>query len=201
VRMASADDKPEGKGFTVNDRRNWLRDDYDPAAEAERVGPNKPSYVEELELQLEERGRKLILAQEAIRSARDEVEQVRQRLERDLERRLDVERARLAEPFVEVLDNLQRMVLACQEGDSSQPLTEGAALVVKQLDERLAAMGLVPIEAAGQRFDPASMEALITSPVPDDEVDQVLEVIRPGYRLGDRVVRPAGVRVGVAQRG
>jgi molecular chaperone GrpE len=198
--MALADDKPEGKGFTVNDRRDWLREDYDPEAPETAGNTDKPSYVEELETQLEERGRRLLEAQDAIRAARDEVDQVRIRLERDLDRRLDVERARLAEPFVEVLDNLQRMVLACQEGDSSQPLTEGAALVVKQLDERLRGLGLVPIEAAGQRFDPNSMEAMATQPVPADRVDEVVQVIRPGYRLGDRVVRPAGVLVGVAER-
>ncbi len=198
--MALADDKPEGKGFTVNDRRDWLRDDYDPDAPEAAEDAGKPSYVVELETQLEERGRRLLEAQDAIRAAREEVDQVRARLERDLERRLDVERARLAEPFVEVLDNLQRMVLACQEGDSSQPLTEGAALVVKQLDERLRNLGLEPIEAAGQRFDPNSMEAMATQPVPDDQIDQVMEVIRPGYRLGERVVRPAGVLVGVAER-
>ena len=198
--MAFADDKPEDKGFTVNDRRHWLRDD-DSALDSQASDLNKPSFVEELELQLEERGHRLLEAQDAVRAARDEVSQVRERLERDLERRLDVERARLAEPFVEVLDNLDRMVLACQEADSSQALTEGAGLLAKQLAERLTNMGLVPIQALGQRFDPATMEAMMTSPVPADQVDDVLEVIRPGYLLGERVVRPAGVRVGVAERG
>ena len=198
--MALGDDKPDEKGFTVNDRRDWLREDYDPDAAGAAGDTSKPSYVEELEAQVEERGRRLLEAQDAIRAARDEVDQVRMRLERDLDRRLDVERARLAEPFVEVLDNLQRMVLACQEGDSSQPLTDGAALVVKQLDERLRGLGMVPIEAAGQRFDPNSMEALATQPVAADRVDEVLQVIRPGYRLGERVVRPAGVLVGVEER-
>lgn len=196
--MARTDDDARKPSFTVNDRRWWL-DERDDAAEPEQVDPAKPTYVEQLEEQLAEQGERLTELQQAHKQVREEMSLVRTRLERDQERRLAVEKARLAEPFVEVVDNLERLLLACDQQGRNDPLHQGAELVLRQLHERLAGLGLEPIAAEGAAFDPNLMEAMATAQVEPEREGQVLDVIRSGYRLGERVVRPAGVRVGVAR--
>ena len=126
------------------------------------------------------------------------MEETRARLERELDRRLDIERARLVEPFVDVLDNLTRLRVAAE---SSPEIAHGVDLVVKQLADELKKIGLEPIETRDCRFDPQVMEALMTAEVPPELDGMVIDEVRPGYRLKDQVVRPAGVRVGVARKG
>jgi molecular chaperone GrpE len=199
--MASADDTAEGKGFRVNDQRWWLRDDADSELPTDAGLQAKPSYIEELEEQLAESGRRLQATLAAHREVKAELENVRLRLEREQALLLEVERARLASPFLDVVDNLKRMLTSGAEQPTVDSICQGAELLLRQLEERLEELGLVAIEAAGQAFDPNTMEALMTSEVAPEQEGRVLEVVRPGYLLGERVVRPAGVRVGVAKRG
>ncbi len=197
--MGVADDKPGKKGFTVNDQRWWLKDDVDLESLDNAPEDKKPSYVEELEEKIRTLEQRIAKTLDAHRVSKEEMQQVRQRLEREQDLKLEVQRAKLAEPFLEVLDNLDRLV----SHDDSQTvggLVEGAQLVLKQLKERLSELGIEPIEARGMPFDPNTMEAMMTAEVPDEDDGKVIEVIRPGYMLGQRVVRPAGVRVGVAKR-
>ncbi len=197
--MTSTDDGPDKKSFSVNDKRWWLKDDVDLDELAAQAVDRKPTYVEELERRVEEKERLLNDYIQAHKSSKADMEEIRQRLEREHERRLDVERAKLAEPFVDVLESLQRLLDSCQ-GSTDDPLATGACLVAKQLEDRLRDLGLKPVEAEGRPFDPATMEALMTAEVPDEQDGVVLEVIRPGFMLGERLVRPVGVRVGVAKK-
>jgi molecular chaperone GrpE len=196
--MGSGKKKPEKKGFTVNDRRFWLKEDADLDDIPDQPAANKPTYVEELEERLAEKDRTLREYIQAHKSSKADMDETRARLERELDRRLDVERARLVEPFVEVLDNLTRL-LAAAEG--SPEIAQGMELVVKQLSGELKKIGLEPIETRDCRFDPQVMEALMTAEVSPEQDGMVIDEVRPGYRLKDQVVRPAGVRVGVARKG
>lgn len=196
--MAREDDGNSKKGFRVQDKRWWLRDDVDLAEADAKADQKKPTFVEDLERQLAERDQLLAETRQAHKDSKAGLDEVRQRLERELDSRLEVQRARLAEPFMEVLDNLGRLVEASQNSDPSG-LVEGAQLVLKQLEDKLMGLGLQTIEATGQAFDPVCMEALATARVSADQAGQVLLVIRPGYKMGERVVRPAGVQVGVVE--
>ncbi len=189
--------KPNNKGFTVNDRRFWLNEDAQLEDLPDQAEYGKPTYVEELEARLAEKDKTLQEYIQAHKSSVADMDETRARLERELDRRLDVERARLAGPFLEVLDNLMRL-RAATEADPE--IARGMDLVVKQLSDELAKMGLQPIATRGCRFDPQVMEALMTAEVSDDQDGMVVEEVRPGYRLKDQVVRPAGVRVGVARK-
>jgi molecular chaperone GrpE len=109
-----------------------------------------------------------------------------------------------------VLDDLERALVAAEERSaciaagqspaSSAPeeleakLEEGVRLVHRALADVLARTGLVEIEADGA-FDPHVHEALLTQPVDDAEPGSVVQVLQKGYRLGDRVLRPARVVV------
>ncbi|MBN2495957.1 MAG: nucleotide exchange factor GrpE [Deltaproteobacteria bacterium] len=185
----------KSKGFTVQDDRFWLREDGDEPGQA---APRPPSYIAELEQRLEEKDRQLLDTIAAHKSSVADLQQVRERLERDLEQRLDIEKARLVEPLLEVLDNLER--LGQREPVDAAGLVEGAQLVLAQMREKLGGLGVVEIEAEGQVFDPRRMEAMATAEVDPFRDGEVVAVIRKGYTLGDRIIRPAGVQVGVAER-
>lgn len=182
----------------MNDRRFWLNEDADFENIPEQPESTKPTYVEELEARLAEKDKTLREYIQAHKSSVAGMDETRARLERELDRRLDVERARLVQPFVEVLDNLTRLRAAA---DNSPEIAQGMDMVVKQLSDELNKIGLEPIETRGCRFDPQVMEALMTAEVPPEQDGMVIEEVRPGFRLKDQVVRPAGVRVGVARKG
>jgi molecular chaperone GrpE len=196
--MGPGKKKPENKGFTVNDRRFWLKEDADLEDIPDQPESSKPTYVEELEARLAEKDRTLREYIQAHKSSVADMDETRARLERELDRRLDIERARLVEPFVDVLDNLTRLRAAAE---SSPEIAQGVELVVRQLADELKKIGLEPIETRDCRFDPQVMEALMTAEVPPERDGMVIDEVRPGYRLKDQVVRPAGVRVGVARKG
>src|ERR671919_662841 len=119
-----------------------------------------------------------------------EFENYRKRAVRDQESLVARAHERLVKELLPVLDDLERALEAAAEHEEAK-LEEGVRLVHRELKEALAKEGLVEIETNGG-FDPHVHEALLTQPSAEDE-GSILEVIQKGYRLGDRVVRPARV--------
>ena len=96
------------------------------------------------------------------------------------------------EQFLPVIDNFQ---LALNANGSAEQLRSGVELIVKQMEEALKNLNVVPIETVGQEFNPRLHEALgtvETSEVPDQHI---VDEIRRGYRIRERLLRPALVRV------
>jgi molecular chaperone GrpE len=91
-----------------------------------------------------------------------------------------------------VLDDLERALEAVESHEEAK-LEEGVKLVHRQLEQLLAREGLAPVATDG-KFDPNVHEALLTQPSAAEE-GSVIEVLQKGYRLGDRVLRPARVVV------
>jgi molecular chaperone GrpE len=100
---------------------------------------------------------------------------------------------RLVKELLPILDDLERALDAAEQHEEAQ-LEEGVRLVHRSLAQLLERQGVKEIETAGA-FDPHVHEALLTQPSEDVESGAVLDVIQKGYRLGDRVVRPARVIV------
>jgi molecular chaperone GrpE len=101
---------------------------------------------------------------------------------------------RLARPLLEVLDNLER-ALAQPATSGADALRSGVELTAKQFAEALKSVGVEPVDPLGQPFDPRWHEALGSVEAPGFEADSVAQVVTRGYRLGDRVLRPARVLV------
>jgi molecular chaperone GrpE len=99
-----------------------------------------------------------------------------------------------ARALLPVLDNLQRAVSHAGES-SADDLVNGLGLVVREFENVLANLGVTPIDAVGQPFDPAVHEALGGEESDSVDVDTVDAELQRGYRLHDRVLRPALVRV------
>jgi molecular chaperone GrpE len=108
----------------------------------------------------------------------------------------DVERSRrsVIVSFLEVLDNLDRALEA--GGDRQDTLVQGVALVRQQFLATLEGLGVTRVEPLGQRFDPLQHEAVSTVPaVSPEQDDVVIGVVRPGYLMGEDVLRAAQVAV------
>jgi len=183
----------------VVDRRWWANPDSAATADANTTTSLKPTYVEELERQVAEKDR---IAQEYIakyRQAATEFDEARLRLRREISK--DVERARrdVLSEMLEILDNLDRAVDAAGSGGSPDALLKGVDMVRRQFLAKLESLGVTRIDAASQRFDPTLHEAITIVPVSSPEQDGiVIGIIRHGYRIGEEVLRPAGVAVGKA---
>jgi molecular chaperone GrpE len=125
-----------------------------------------------------------------------EFENYRKRVARDQESLVARAHERLVKELLPVLDDLERALGAAEQHEEAA-LEEGVRLVHRELDAALRREGLAEIETAG-RFDPHVHEALLSQPSDEDE-GTIIEVVQKGYRLGDRVVRPARVVVAAAK--
>jgi len=121
-----------------------------------------------------------------------EFENYRKRVLRDQESLVARAHERLVKELLPVLDDLERALAAAEEHEEAK-LEEGVRLVHRELAAALAREGLAEIETNG-KFDPHVHEALLSQPSEAEE-GAVLEVVQKGYRLGDRVLRPARVVV------
>jgi molecular chaperone GrpE len=119
-------------------------------------------------------------------------ENYRKRVARDLVGLVARAHERLVKELLPVLDDLERALEAAAQHEEAK-LEEGVRLVHRELVEALAREGLVEVETDGQ-FDPHVHEALVSQPS-EQEDGSVIEVLQKGYRLGDRVLRPARVVV------
>jgi molecular chaperone GrpE len=142
---------------------------------------------------LAERQRDEYLAQ--LQRARADFENYQKRAQRDQADEKRYANASLARELLPVLDNLQRAVLSARKQVEIGPLLQGVAMVESQLLGALDRFGITPITAQDRPFDPNLHEGVQHSPRSDVEPGTVVEVLEPGYRLHERVLRPAKVAV------
>ncbi len=121
-----------------------------------------------------------------------EFENARKRAERERQEFRDYAVGNVVEQFLPVLDNFE---LALKSAGTTEQLRSGIELIVKQMDEVLRQLQVRPVAAVGEAFDPHLHEALGTVEREDLPDQHVAEEIRRGYRLRDRLLRPALVRV------
>jgi molecular chaperone GrpE len=121
-----------------------------------------------------------------------EFDNYRKRAARDQESLVARAHERLMKAMLPVLDDLERALVAAAEHEEAK-LHEGVELVARELRSSLQREGLEEIATEG-KFDPHVHEALLSQPSESDE-GAVIEVLQKGYKLGDRVLRPARVVV------
>jgi molecular chaperone GrpE len=91
-----------------------------------------------------------------------------------------------------IADSLERALQASAEGGEFR---SGVELIYRQLQEVFTKFGVTVLRPEGELFDPRQHEAVEMSPTSEGEDNRVLQVLQPGYRLKDRLLRPAMVRV------
>ena len=154
--------------------------------------PNVPQLEERLAALEAERDEHL----NDLKRVAADFENYRKRVAREQESLVARAHERLVKELLPVLDDLERALAAAEQHEEAT-LEEGVRLVHQELKAALKREGLAEIETNG-RFDPHVHEALLSQPSEAEE-GSVLEVVQKGYKLGDRVVRPARVVVAAPQ--
>lgn len=164
------------------------------AGQASRIAPT-PDDVQTLRDRAEaaERSRDEYL--DLLQRTRAEFENYQKRARRDLDEERRYALAPLARELLPVLDNLQRALRTARRESEQNPLTEGVGMVESQLLDILRRFGVTPTPALGRPFDPMLDEAVAQEPGADSAPGTVVRVLEPGYRLHERVLRPARVVV------
>ena len=166
-----------------------------PANAAPEAPPDVPAAEEELsssrtevvQLKLE---RDQLLDRLARLQA--EFENARKRAERERNDYRDYATGNVVEQFLPVLDNFE---LALKSNGTAEQLRHGVELIVKQMEETLRQLQVVAVPTIGQQFDPRVHEALGSVERDDLPDHSVAEEIRKGYRIRERLLRPAMVRI------
>ncbi len=104
--------------------------------------------------------------------------------------------ASLLAQILPILDDMERALGAVPEDQAGQPWVEGVELIQRKLQTTLENNGVVPVEAEpGQPFDPFVHEAVSYEENDDHQEGEIIDVLQKGYKLGDRTLRPAIVRI------
>lgn len=189
----------------VNDKRRY-NPDGTPRAGAPETDTASPSGVPEteaapaqadevsrLQSELEASRRRVDELARGIQDVMRDRDEFKQRIQRERDRMIEVEKGEVAKALIEAIDELDLSLSA----DDGSPLAQGVRLIRDKLLQKLQASGIERLDLVGRPFDPNAAEAvdmeLVSSPA---HGDRVLAVQRAGYALRGRVIRPARVKVG-----
>ncbi len=155
--------------------------------------PDQP--VPSLEQQLEDEKKKSAEYLDNWRRGAAEFSNYRRRMEKEKAEYSQYANAVLLAKLLDVMDGFDAAFNAIPEKFRAEPWVEGVRLVEQKLKRVLESEGVKPIEAHGKEFDPNYHEAMFYEPTPGAPEGQVTGEFQRGYMLGDRVLRPARVKV------
>jgi molecular chaperone GrpE len=158
-----------------------------PGAIAEPMGETNATQVE-LEQLKSERDQLL----DRLARLQAEFDNARKREIRERADARDYTITNTVEPFLGVMDNFQ---LALKADGTAEQLRAGVELILKQMEDALKGLNVQPVETVGTQFDPRVHEALGSIETKEFPDHQVLEEIRRGYKIRDKLLRPALVRI------
>ncbi len=130
----------------------------------------------------------------ALRSVAD-LDNYRKRMAREKDDAIRYANASFLERLIPILDNFELGVQASKTGGRQSAVQDGMMMVFKQLQDFLASCGVETIDASGQHFDPNLHEAIAQEQSSEIDEGFVIRQLRKGYRLKDRLIRPANVVV------
>jgi molecular chaperone GrpE len=188
----SEQQQPESAGADLNPD-----DDQQSAVNAAGEDAVDEGAEEELpqEMSLEEQ---LADAEQRVLRGQAELENYRKRSQRDLAEQRRYAALPLARDLLTVMDNLQRAIEAAVKANEGEGLVSGVQMVVDQLATILGQYDCLLIEADGEAFDPNLHAAIGQAPSDEHPPGTIVQVMQAGYRMHDRVVRPAQVMVAIS---
>jgi molecular chaperone GrpE len=196
----------DGSSVKVVDRRRFkpdgepvVREEGEAPAEATPEPPTVPPAA--ADQRLAEQAARIDELTRAYAALLEDNKAFRQRLEREKARVVEAERTSVVQALLEAADDLERALAAvsgaAEGGEALRHLVDGVSLSLASLHRRIGALGAERIPVTGRPFDPHVAEAIDTVAVADPGQDGlVLQEVTPGWRVGDRILRPARVRVG-----
>ena len=164
--------------------------------DADAPDPAAPDLVTQLQTQVDTLTAEKASLYDKLLRQQAEFENFRKRVERERGSLYQHGRDDVLLQFLPVVDNFERALtsLETSEGDA-EALRHGVELIHKQFKDALAKFGLEAVDAVGQAFDPHVHEAVTTEATNKHKENTVIEEFERGYRIGDRLLRPAKVKV------
>ncbi len=212
------DNDGQEKEIRVTDKRRFTNDG-EPVAEHEELkvssddSPELQTDIESLQAKLKESEEKLAEAERKVsefadrfRKAQEQLkaenDEMRARMNRSFEQKLDAARGDLVSSLLDTLDNLKRAVTAAESSQRHEKdfsaLLDGVKATAQLFEGKMQNLGLSAIASEGQEFNPEIHEAVEIVRVEADQDNKVITEYQTGYKFGDRLLRPARVRVGRA---
>ncbi len=181
--------------FTVRDRRHWVHEEEGQAAE-EESHERLPSYVVQLKQQVEEKDKQLREYIAAYKSKTAETDEIRIRLQKENENRLEQIKADFFKKLVPIMDNLKRAIDSAHSSADYESLRQGIEMIHSQWLGTLKECGVEIIPTANRKFNPQTDEVFMTEETTDPDRDnEVVEELEPGYLFKDKLLKPAKVKV------
>ncbi len=188
--------EPEESEFKVDDRRHWQQEGEDGAEDLSEAAPVRPTIIEEYRERAEQAEQKLHEYIDAFKQFRKEQEDVRVRLNRDVQRKVELQFGELVGELLLSIDDLDLALAHVGDGEGAQNLARGVQMGRNKFIETLERHGVERLEPDGEEFDPNTTEAIRMDSVGEDKDGKITETLRPGYRLGRHIIRAAQVAVG-----
>ncbi len=165
------------------------------SAQAEAPVTISQEELDSLQKELEETRSKANEYLDGWQRARAEFANYKKRVDRDQAQTYQVAAGNVIRRFLEVLDDLERALKNRPEDGEGAVWAEGIELIYRKLLNMLENEGVKPMEIGNDFFDPNLHEAVVSEENSEYESGQIIGVIRQGYVMGDRILRPAMVRV------
>jgi molecular chaperone GrpE len=205
----------------VTDKRRFTSDGEPVAVEENESSQNgaaespaaAPSEIEMLKAKLKEAEGKRAETERQVRDfaerfhhaqarLRAETDEQRARMQRTFDQKLEAARGDLVAGLLDTLDNLKRAIAAAEKSGKRESdfdaLLDGVRSTANLFEARMQSLGLNAVASVGEEFNPEIHEAVEIVAVPKDQDHKVIEEYQTGYKFGDRLLRPARVRVGRA---
>ena len=164
------------------------------ADDDEANGAGEVTETEALQQELAEANDRLL-------RARADLENYRRRVQREYEQVRYTAKAATVEEFLNVFDHFQMAREHAANDSDVEALRRGMDLIMAEFEKALAGLGVERVNAVGQEFDPTQHEAMAQQPSTDVPAGHVLQQWKSGYRLGERLLRPATVVVSAGPPG
>jgi molecular chaperone GrpE len=203
IRRGNRDDEPQSELRVTDRRRIYLDPEGEEQQNKEVEQPNlKPSYVEELEARTKAAEQQVSEVQARFDQLRKqlqkETDETRQRLNRSADERAVAEKARFIASLLPMFDDLDRAIQATSDDASRNAILEGLQRIANSFQNALTNAGVEYVPAMGETFDPELHEAVDTVEAAPEMDGKVVGEYGRGFRIGDRLLRPARVQVGRA---
>lgn len=182
----------------VLDKRHWVNPEALEKDEHDKIDLKRhPHLVAQLEEQMAENDKKLKEYIAAYKQKMAENDEFRARLQKDVEKRVDTATANFLREVLPLMDQLDMALASAENTRDPATLITGLKMIQSGFVRTFAEFGLTEIECEGKPFNPAEAEALQMMPVNDEIKDNtVIEVVQPGFRIKEMLIRPAKVIVG-----
>ena len=182
---------PEQDRETINNPAEDVNEAIDAAMEAESAATEPAeelSEVDQLKAQVADAEKRVLMAHA-------DLENYRKRTRRDMQDQMKYASLPLMNGVLESVDNLQRAIESYEQEPNGDGLAQGVAMVSAQISKVLEDHGCKKIDAVGQPFDPNLHQALQMQASDDHPANTVMQDLRPGFQLHDRLIRPTQVFV------